>query len=67
MCLSKVYVKGESEAVLVMEETARIVVNDGGVEIFTLFGEKKRVDDCLIEEVNLMENSIFLKKILKRT
>lgn len=62
MCLSKVYLKRESGNELLSEEVSQVLFDDGAIEISTLFGENKRVDGFLIEEVNLMDNTIILRK-----
>lgn len=61
MCFSNVYVKERNEGNLILEEASRVVVNDGVVEVSTIFGDKKSFEGFSIYEVNLLENYVILK------
>jgi predicted RNA-binding protein len=61
MCFSNVYVKERHEGNLILEEASRVVVNDGVVEVSTIFGEKKSFKGFSIYEVNLLENYVILR------
>jgi predicted RNA-binding protein len=60
MCLSKVYVKKIEEDTPVVEEAAKVIYNDGSVEVHTLFGEKKVLQGYFIKELDLLKNYIIL-------
>ncbi|MBN2150252.1 MAG: CooT family nickel-binding protein [Candidatus Lokiarchaeota archaeon] len=62
MCLSKVYLKNESGTELLSEEVVQVICDSGAIVISTFFGEDKRVDGLIIEEVNLMDGTIFLRR-----
>ncbi|MHA1792398.1 MAG: CooT family nickel-binding protein [Promethearchaeota archaeon] len=63
MCLSKVYLRSENGDELIVEEAASVAVKEGYVEVSTLFGEEKKIESCVIDEANLMDNYIILKKV----
>ncbi len=60
MCLSKVYVKKIEEDSPVVEEAAKVIYNDGTVEVHTLFGEKKVLRGYFIKELDLLKNYVVL-------
>jgi len=62
MCLSKVYVKDDTDDSVVADEAARIIETDDGVEVYTLFGESKTVEGCSIKEVDLLKNYVILQR-----
>ena len=62
MCLSRIYVKDTGKDTLVADNAARVVNNDGVITVSTLFGKEKKLEGYFINEVNLVENYILLKK-----
>ncbi len=62
MCLSTVYLEDRREDTVVVKEAASVIDRGGRVEIKTLFGEKKEVEDFVIQEVNLVKNYVILKR-----
>ena len=61
MCLSKIYIKDTDKNILVVDEAARVVNNDGVITISTLLGNEKELKGYLVKEVNLVDNFILLK------
>ena len=62
MCLSTVYLEEKKEEAIVVKEAAKVVDKGNKVEIQTLFGERKLVDDFSIKEVDLIRNYVVLQK-----
>ena len=62
MCLSRIYTGEKTEENCVMEEAARVALRKDGVEVSTLFGEGKLLQDYSINEVDFMDNFVILKK-----
>ena len=62
MCLSTVYLEEKKEEAVVVKEAAKVVDKGNKVEIQTLFGEKKLVNDFSIQEVDLIKNYVVLQK-----
>ncbi|HEB32753.1 MAG TPA: CooT family nickel-binding protein [Spirochaetes bacterium] len=62
MCLSKVYMKKKTDGSVVVEEASRVTVNEGAIEVQTLFGEVKVLPGYFIREVDLLKNSIVLEE-----
>jgi predicted RNA-binding protein len=63
MCLSSVFVSSDEGREVVVEEASQVRTNrNGGVEIDTLFGEKKQLSGYRIIEVNLLKNYIVLER-----
>jgi predicted RNA-binding protein len=60
MCLSKVYVRKIEEDSPIVEEAAKLIYNDGTVEVHTLFGEKKVLPGYFIKELDLLQNYVIL-------
>jgi len=60
MCLSKVYLKEKVDESIAVDEAARITDNGSGVEVHTLFGERKVLEGYSIREVDLMKNYVVL-------
>lgn len=60
MCLSKAWYSGQNETEPVMQEIARIRVEDGVVVLNSLFGEEKRLK-ATIEEVDFTSNIVLLR------
>lgn len=60
MCLSKAWYSGQNETEPVMQEIARIRVEDGVVVLNSLFGDEKRLK-ATIEEVDFTSNIVLLR------
>ena len=61
MCLSKAWFRGESTDEAVMENIARIRIENGKVILISLFGEE-RIIKATVEEVDFTHNSIMLER-----
>ena len=61
MCLSKAWFKGESTEKAIMENIAKIRIEDGKVILRSLFGEE-RTEKATVEEVDFTHNSIILER-----
>ena len=62
MCLSKIYIKDNDKDTPVVDDAASVINNDEVITISTLFGKEKKLEGYFINEVNLVENYILLKK-----
>lgn len=62
MCLSKVYSGKRNKDGMIIEEAAKVLDNNGTIEIYTIFGEVSRQKDHYIKEVDLEENYIILER-----
>ena len=62
MCLSTVYLEEKKEESVVVKEAAKVINRGNKVEIQTLFGEKKLLDDFIIQEIDLIRNYVILQK-----
>jgi len=60
MCLSNIYLNKKEEERLFIEEASQVIADKQGVQVDTLFGDIKHLEDYVIKEVNLMENYIIL-------
>ena len=60
MCLSRAYIDQDGSRELVMEEVASVDVEDGKLQLKTLFGEQKEVA-ATICQIDFVTHSIFLK------
>lgn len=61
MCLSKAWFSGESTAKPIMEDIAKITVQNQKVILRSLFGDEKTLD-ANIEEVDFTRNIVMLAK-----
>ena len=61
MCLSKAWFKGDSTEKAIMEDIARIKIENGTVILSSLYGEEK-IEKATVEEVDFTRNSIILKR-----
>lgn len=61
MCLSRAWVSGQSTAEPIMQEIAKIRVDDGRVILISLFGEEKMLE-ADIEEVDFTRNIVLLRE-----
>ena len=61
MCLSKVYLKRDSEKSLLMEDVASVEHQGDRLLLKTLFGEEKEVA-ASIRQVDLVSNAIVLEE-----
>lgn len=62
MCESAVYTVKGSTKTLVMEETARILVEGGRITCVDNLGERKTVEGFEIAEANLIKHEILLRE-----
>ena len=62
MCLSTVYMGTRSDENVVVKEASGVSETAQGVEVSTLFGERRTIDACSIGEVNLLDNYVVLKR-----
>ncbi len=62
MCLSKVYVEEKDDEKLLLEEASHVTSDGQGVRVGSLFGENRKLEGYHINEVNLMENYVILRK-----
>jgi predicted RNA-binding protein len=60
MCLSKVYFNRGGRKEVLLEEVASVTVDDGRLQLKTLFGEQKEID-ARIKEIDLLAHSILLE------
>jgi predicted RNA-binding protein len=60
MCLSKVYFDRGGRKEVLLEEVASVTVDDGRLQLKTLFGEQKEID-ARIKEIDLLAHSILLE------
>jgi predicted RNA-binding protein len=61
MCLAKAYLGGNSDSELLAEEVTSVKVNDGKLEVATLFGEKREIA-ASIKEIDFRASRILLEK-----
>ncbi|MFC2058910.1 CooT family nickel-binding protein [Chloroflexota bacterium] len=61
MCLSKAWWKEESTGKAIMEDIAKIRLENGKVILRSLFGEE-RIERATLEEVDFTHNNIILKR-----
>ncbi len=62
MCLSNVYLGERNKDKIIIEEAAKVVDNDGTIEVYSIFGEVDKQKDCYIKEVDLEDNYIILER-----
>jgi predicted RNA-binding protein len=62
MCLSKVYLREKGKDKIVFEEAVNIIDNDGTIEIYTVFGENKKMDGYYIKEIDFVDSNTILSK-----
>jgi len=62
VCLSKVYLREEGKDKIVFEEATNIIDKDGTIEIYTIFGENKKMDGYIIKEINFVDSNTILSK-----
>ncbi|MBN2159796.1 MAG: CooT family nickel-binding protein [Spirochaetes bacterium] len=62
MCLSRVYTGELKDENCVMEETMRVESHDGGIELSTIYGEKKTLHNYSVNTVDFMKSYVILKK-----
>ena len=59
MCLSKVYLKKNSDLELIMEDTAIIQVDDTFILLKDLFGASTRIE-AKVQSIDLMKHTVVL-------
>ena len=64
MCESKVYVQERGEKRVVMDEAAKIIVDNkyNKIKIYGILGNLEEVEDCEIDVIDLMKHEIVLKR-----
>jgi len=62
MCLSKVYLREGSKDRIVVEEASDIIDKHGTIEVYSIFGENKKVQGYFIKEVDFLKNRTILSK-----
>jgi len=62
MCLSKVYLREGSKDRVVVEEASDIIDKHGTIEVYSIFGENKKVQGYFIKEVDFLKNRTILSK-----
>ena len=62
MCLAKVYMSGNREKELLVDEIATLKNRDGRLTVKTLFGEEKEIEGS-IREIDFMNGSIILEDL----
>jgi len=60
MCLSKVYFDRSGKKEILLEEVASVIVDDGKLQLKTLFGEQREVE-ARIKEIDLLAHNILLE------
>ena len=61
MCLSKVYFDRGGRKEILFDEVASVIVDDGRLQLKTLFGEQKEIN-ARIKEIDLVGHSIRLEE-----
>lgn len=62
MCLSKVYLREGGKDKIVVKEASDVIDNHGTIEVYSIFGENKKVQSYYIKEVNFLKSSTILGK-----
>jgi hypothetical protein len=62
VCLSKAWFRGESTYKAIIENIARIGIENGKLILTSLFG-KERIEKAIVKEVDFTHNSTYLKEI----
>jgi predicted RNA-binding protein len=62
MCLSKAYLAGNGEKVLVMDDVGSVEIMDNKLLLKTLFGEEKEIA-AEIKKIDFVANNIILEHI----
>jgi predicted RNA-binding protein len=66
MCLSKVYLDKEEKDKILIEEASGIVNVNGTIEVYSIFGENKKIKGCYIKKVDFLKSTTILaKKVIK--
>jgi len=64
MCLSTAYFDRQDERELLLEEVASVKVEDGRLQLRTLFGEQKEVR-AKIKEIDFLSHNMLLESLEK--
>jgi len=65
VCLSKVYIEKEGKKELLIEEAAKVKIEENLVEILELLGDVKRLEGYKIKEIDFLNHFVILGKIKK--
>lgn len=66
MCLSRVYLEKEDKGEILLEEASGIVDNKKAIEVYSIFGENKKIQGYYIKEVDFLKNTVILGKKLAK-
>jgi predicted RNA-binding protein len=62
MCLSKVYLDKEEKDKILIEEASGIVNDQGTIEVYSIFGENKKIKGYYIKKVDFLKSTTILAK-----
>jgi predicted RNA-binding protein len=62
MCLSKVYLDKEEKDKILIEEASGIVSDQGTIEVYSIFGENKKIKGYYIKKVDFLKSTTILAK-----
>ena len=63
MCESTAVLLKNGKKETIMEDVARMLFRDNGVDLMDIMGEKKEIPNVRIIEANLMNHEIILEEI----
>jgi predicted RNA-binding protein len=63
MCEFKVYILENGEMKKIAEEIIKAKLENGYIELNDILGSSKKVENALIEEINVSKESLTLKKV----
>jgi len=62
MCESKAYLRSPAGEELVMDDVAHLKVLDNGVELVRIDGQRKVLENVVIDEIDFIHHKLYLKK-----
>jgi predicted RNA-binding protein len=62
MCLSKVYLDKEEKDKILIEEASGIVNDHGIIEVYSIFGENKKIKGYYIKKIDFLKSTTILAK-----
>ncbi len=62
MCLSKVYLDKEEKDKILIEEASSIVNDQGIIEVYSIFGENKKIKGYYIKKIDFLKSTTILAK-----
>ncbi|MFQ5814876.1 MAG: CooT family nickel-binding protein [Candidatus Hydrothermarchaeaceae archaeon] len=63
MCESKVYMRDGTNDKKIADEAVTVLEEDGSVIVVGLFGERLRIEDTRIVEIDARKHVIYLRRI----